>query len=228
MCGTQLPVPVSQSPGSQTYHSCLSSLPNTHGAIQQYLDKKARKEEGNNREGDDVKSDKLLLTILPGKPQLQDSNPDTLRAASLQIFGLKPEQYLTLENPLKIDESKSPTLTLPTLKVPVNSTNQQAGQAIDPKITWATTEGETKKLPIERGLPRDDQPHNLTRKVEYSQFKPANELTPAKDATKDWKNLEDSSTQAKEICKSLPIADGHTYTLDLQEVAYHHSCNKVT
>ncbi|KAJ9050247.1 hypothetical protein DSO57_1016224 [Entomophthora muscae] len=52
-----------------------------------------------------VTSDKLLLTMLTGKPQLRDSNPDTLRAASpqdqppgcLQIFGLGPEQDLTLE-----------------------------------------------------------------------------------------------------------------------------------
>ncbi|KAJ9078774.1 hypothetical protein DSO57_1003238 [Entomophthora muscae] len=103
-----------------------------------------------------VTSDKLLLTMLTGKPQLQDLNPDTLRAGGLQIFGFEPEQDLTSGNPLRLDESKSPTSTLPMLKVPVNSTNQRAGLAIDPKITWATTEGETKKLSIERGPPRDD------------------------------------------------------------------------
>ncbi|KAJ9071111.1 hypothetical protein DSO57_1000785 [Entomophthora muscae] len=86
---------------------------------------------------------KLLLTMLTGKPQLQDLNPDTLRDASLQnqppvcpqILGQEPEQDLTSENPLKIDESKSPTLTLPTLKVSVNPANQQASLAIEPKIT---------------------------------------------------------------------------------------------
>ncbi|KAJ9076195.1 hypothetical protein DSO57_1028598 [Entomophthora muscae] len=112
----------------------------------------------------DVTSDKLLLTMLIGTPPLQDLNPDTLQASSLQdqlpgclqIFGLEPEQDLTLGNPLKLDEPKPPTLTLPTLKVTVNPTNQWAGQAIDPKITWATTEGETKKLPIENRPPRDD------------------------------------------------------------------------
>ncbi|KAJ9059225.1 hypothetical protein DSO57_1004539 [Entomophthora muscae] len=36
-----------------------------------------------------ITSDKLLLTMLTGKPQLQDSNPGTLQAASPQIFGLK-------------------------------------------------------------------------------------------------------------------------------------------
>ncbi|KAJ9061588.1 hypothetical protein DSO57_1019039 [Entomophthora muscae] len=183
-----------------------------------------------------VTSDKLLLTMLNGKPQLPDSNPDTLRAASPQdqlpscpqIFGNKPEQDLTLENPLKLDETKSPTLTLPTLKVPVNSTNQRAGLAKESKITWATPERETKKLPLKSGPPGDDRPHNLTRKVEYSQFKTANELTPAMDATKDRKNLVDSNIWAKEICKSFLMTDGHTYTLDRQEVAYCHSCNKVT
>ncbi|KAJ9081269.1 hypothetical protein DSO57_1016457 [Entomophthora muscae] len=185
---------------------------------------------------DYVTSDKLLLTMLTGKPQLQDSNPDTLRATSpqdqppgcLQIFGLEPEQDLTLGNPLKLEESKSSTLTLPTLKVPVYSTNQQAGLAIEPKITQATTEKEIKKLPIKRGPPRDDQHHDPTRKFEYSQFKPANESTPAMDATKDWKNLVNGNTQTKEICKSLPMTDGHTYTLDHQEVAHCYSCNKVT
>ncbi|KAJ9090260.1 hypothetical protein DSO57_1004506 [Entomophthora muscae] len=151
-------------------------------------------------------------------PQLWDLNPDTQRAASLQIFGLKPEQDLTSGNPLEHDEPKPPTLTLPTLKVPVKSTYQWVGQAIDPKITRATAEWP----------PRDDQPHNLTRKFEYSKFESANELTPAKDATKDCKNLVDSSTQAKEICKSLPMADGNTYTLDRQEVAHCHSYNKST
>ncbi|KAJ9078558.1 hypothetical protein DSO57_1005696 [Entomophthora muscae] len=77
-------------------------------------------------------------------------------------------------------------------------------------------ERETKKLIIEHRPPRDDQSHDLTRKFEYSQFNSANELTPAKDATRDWINLVDSSTWAKEICKSLPMADGHTYTLDHQ------------
>ncbi|KAJ9076808.1 hypothetical protein DSO57_1022756 [Entomophthora muscae] len=90
-----------------------------------------------------ITSDKLLLIMLTRKPQLRDSNPETMWAASpqdqlpghLQIFGLEPEQDLNLGNPLRLDESKSPTSTLPTLKVPVNSTNQQAGLAIDPKIT---------------------------------------------------------------------------------------------
>ncbi|KAJ9048073.1 hypothetical protein DSO57_1039784 [Entomophthora muscae] len=131
--------------------------------------------------------------MLTGTPQLRDLNPDTLRAASLkdqppgcpQIFGLKPEQDLTSGNSLKLDEPKPPTLTLPTLKVPVNPTNQRAGLAIEPKIARATTEGETNKLPIEHRPPRDDQPHSPTREFEYSQFKPANELTPAMDATKD-------------------------------------------
>ncbi|KAJ9064230.1 hypothetical protein DSO57_1032642 [Entomophthora muscae] len=56
--------------------------------------KRARKEEGNKREGDDVTSDKLLLTMLIGKPQLQDLNPDTLQAASLQdqLPGVKTQQ----------------------------------------------------------------------------------------------------------------------------------------
>ncbi|KAJ9054737.1 hypothetical protein DSO57_1011049 [Entomophthora muscae] len=90
-----------------------------------------------------VTSDKLLLTMLTGKPQLQGTNPDIMQAASpqdqppscLQIFGLEQEQDLTLGNPLRLDESKLPTSTLPMLKVPVNSTNKRTGLAIDPKIT---------------------------------------------------------------------------------------------
>ncbi|KAJ9073256.1 hypothetical protein DSO57_1018416 [Entomophthora muscae] len=48
------------------------------------------------------------------------------------------------------------------------------------------------------------------------------------DATKDWKNLVDGNTWAKEICKSSPMTNRHTYTLDRKEVAHCHSCNKVT
>ncbi|KAJ9081781.1 hypothetical protein DSO57_1011130 [Entomophthora muscae] len=164
-----------------------------------------------------VTRDKLLLIMHTGKPQLQDLNPDTLWAAilqdqppgCLQILRQEPEQNLTLENSLKLDESKSSTSTLPTLKDPVNPANQQVGLAIEPKMTQATMEGETKKLPIERRLPRDDQPHDPTREFEYSQFEPANELTPEMNTTKDWKNLVNSNTQAKEICKSSPMTDGH-------------------
>ncbi|KAJ9053198.1 hypothetical protein DSO57_1026595 [Entomophthora muscae] len=160
------------------------------------------------------------------KPQLRGSNPNTLQAASLQIFGLKLEQDLTSGNLLRLDELKLPASKLLTPKVPVNPTNERAGQAKDPGIMWATTEGETKNLPVERGPPRDDQPHDLKGKFEYSQSKPANELTPTMDATENWKNLVDSSTSTKELCKSLPVTDGHTYTLDHQEVAHCHSCNK--
>ncbi|KAJ9064752.1 hypothetical protein DSO57_1027023 [Entomophthora muscae] len=183
-----------------------------------------------------VTSDKLLLTMLTDKPQLRDSNPDSLRAASpqdqlpgrLQIFGLKPEQDLTLENPLKLDEPKSSTLILPIVKVPVSLTNQQAGLAIEPKITWAFMEGEIEKLPNKCGPPKDGQPSDLTRKFKYSQFKPVNVITPAIDATKDWKNLVNGNTRAREIYKRFPMTDGHTYTLDRQEDAHCHSCNKVT
>ncbi|KAJ9051850.1 hypothetical protein DSO57_1000510 [Entomophthora muscae] len=127
----------------------------------------------------------------------------TLRCLQPADFWAQTRAGFSSGNPLKL-ELKPPTLKLPTLKVSVNPTNQQAGQAIDPKITWATTEGETKKLPIERRPPRDDQPCNLLRKFECSQFKSANKLPPAKDATKDWKTLVDSSTRAKEILKVSP------------------------
>ncbi|KAJ9084427.1 hypothetical protein DSO57_1024656 [Entomophthora muscae] len=55
---------------------------------------------------------------------------------------------------------------------------------------------------------------------DYSQFEPANELTPVIDATDNWKNLVNNNTWAKEICKVLPMTDGHTYTLDCQEVVH--------
>ncbi|KAJ9049604.1 hypothetical protein DSO57_1022721 [Entomophthora muscae] len=119
-----------------------------------------------------VISDKLLLNTLTGKPQLQDSNPNTLWAASPQdqlpgcpqISVLKPERDLTLGNLLRLDELKIPASKFLMPRVPVNLTNEREGQAKDPGITWASTEGETKKLPVECGPPRDDQPHNLTRK----------------------------------------------------------------
>ncbi|KAJ9068652.1 hypothetical protein DSO57_1026534 [Entomophthora muscae] len=175
-----------------------------------------------------VTSDKLLLTILIEKPQLRDQILTPRGPPSCpQFFELEPEQDLTSENPLKLDESNSPTSTLPMLKVPVNLTNQQEGPAIDPRITQAHTEGETEELLIERGPPRDNQPHNPTREFEHSQFDPANEITPAMDATKDWDNLVNRKTRAKGICESFTMTDGHTYPLDCQEDAHHHSYNKV-
>ncbi|KAJ9060434.1 hypothetical protein DSO57_1030928 [Entomophthora muscae] len=139
-----------------------------------------------------------------------------------------PAADLTSENPLKLGKSNSPTLIPPTPKAPEDLTNQQAGPATDPGITWAHTEGKTKNLPIERGPPREGQSHNLTGKVEHSQFKPANGITPVIDATKDWEDLVNGKPWAKEICESFTMTDGHTYTLDRQEDAHCHSCNKVT
>ncbi|KAJ9086478.1 hypothetical protein DSO57_1003812 [Entomophthora muscae] len=179
----------------------------------------------------DVTNDILLLTILIGKPQLQDSNPNTLQAASLQdqppsrpqIFGLKPEQDLTLENLLRLDEQKLLASRPPTPKVPVNLNNERAGQAKNPEITWATAAGEAKKLPMECGPPKDNKSHNLTRKFKFSQFETANEITLTMDTTEGCKNLVDSSTRLKGICKGFSMADGYTYTLGHQEVTHCHS-----
>ncbi|KAJ9072810.1 hypothetical protein DSO57_1023218 [Entomophthora muscae] len=156
------------------------------------------------------------------------TSPQGQLPSCLQFFGLEPEQDLTTENPLKLGKSNSPTSIPPTPKAPDNLTNQRAGPATDPGITQAHAEEKTENLPIERGPPRDNQSHNLTRKVEHSQFKPANGITPALDATKDWEDLVNGKTRAKEICERFTMTDGHTYTLDCQEDVHHHSCNKVT
>ncbi|KAJ9067780.1 hypothetical protein DSO57_1035728 [Entomophthora muscae] len=87
-----------------------------------------------------VTSEKLLLNMCIGKPQLWGSNPNILQAASLQISGLKPEQDLTLGNLLRLDELKLPASRFPTPKVHGNPTNERSGQAKDPGITQATTE----------------------------------------------------------------------------------------
>ncbi|KAJ9053171.1 hypothetical protein DSO57_1026843 [Entomophthora muscae] len=185
-------------------------------------------------QGLSVTRDKLLSTILIKKPQLQNSNPGILWAASLQgrppgclqFFGLKSEQDLTLENPFKLDEPNVPTPILSTIKVPDKTANQQAGPATDSKITQARTEGKTENFPIERRPPRGNQSHNLTREFEHSQFKPANEITSAIDATKDWEDLVIGKTRADRICESFTMTDGHAYTLDRQEDAHCHPCNK--
>ncbi|KAJ9054977.1 hypothetical protein DSO57_1008863 [Entomophthora muscae] len=150
------------------------------------------------------------------------------KTSRLQIFGLKPERDLTLGNFLRHDELKLPASRLPTSKVPVNPTNESAGQAKDPGITWATAAGEAKKLPMECGPPKDDKSHGLKGKFEFPQFEPVNEITPTTDAIEGCKNLVDSNTRPKGICKSFSMADGYTYTLGHQEVAHCHSCNKVT
>ncbi|KAJ9049571.1 hypothetical protein DSO57_1023145 [Entomophthora muscae] len=165
--------------------------------------------------------------MLIKKPQLRNLNPGISRAASPQgqlpgcpqFFGLKPEQDLTSGNPLKLDEPNVPTPILSTLKVPDKIANQQAGPATDSKITRAHTEGETENFSIECGPPRGNQFHNLTREFEHSWFKPANEITPAIDATKDWEDLVIGKTWADGICKSFTMTDGHTYTLGRQEDA---------
>ncbi|KAJ9052873.1 hypothetical protein DSO57_1029779 [Entomophthora muscae] len=166
-----------------------------------------------------------------GKPQLRDLNPNTLWAASPQdlppgrpqIFGFKPERDLTSENLLKLDEQKLLTLRPPMPKVPVNPTNESTGQAKDPGMTGATVAGEAKKLPAECGPPKDDKSHNLKGKLKPSQLKPANEITPAMDATEGCQNLVDSSARPKGICKSFSMADGYTYTPGHQEVTHCHS-----
>ncbi|KAJ9063277.1 hypothetical protein DSO57_1001715 [Entomophthora muscae] len=91
-----------------------------------------------------------------------------------------------------------------TIKVPVNSTNQRAGLAIEPKTNWASMEEEIEKLPNKHRPPRDDQPSDPTRKFEYSQSEPANEITPVMDATKDWKNLETITPRPEKFVKDFP------------------------
>ncbi|KAJ9049095.1 hypothetical protein DSO57_1028122, partial [Entomophthora muscae] len=118
-----------------------------------------------------------------------------------QFFGLESEQDLTLENPFKLDEPNVPTPILSTLGVPDKTANKRASPATDSKITQACTEGETENFPIECGPPRGDQSHNLTREFELPHFKPANEITPAIDATKDWEDLEIGKTRADRICE---------------------------
>ncbi|KAJ9082624.1 hypothetical protein DSO57_1002570 [Entomophthora muscae] len=127
-----------------------------------------------------------------------------------------------------LDEPNVPTPIISTLGVPDKTANQQAGPATDSKITQARTEGETENFPIEHGPPRGDQSQNLTREFELPQFKPANKITPAIDATKDWEDLVIGKTWADRICESFTMTDGHTYTLGHQEDAHCHPCNKVT
>ncbi|KAJ9075940.1 hypothetical protein DSO57_1030855 [Entomophthora muscae] len=181
-------------------------------------------EEGFVSIGHDVLSDKLLSTMLIEKPQLQDLNPGIPRAASPR--GQPPAVFWAQSRAL--GKSNSPTLMPPTLKVPVNATNWRAGSATDPGITWAHAEGETENLPIEHGPHRDNQSRNLTREFKHSQFEPSNRITPTIDATKDREDLVSRKTWAKEICESFTMTDEHTYTLDCQEYAHCHSCNKVT
>ncbi|KAJ9057349.1 hypothetical protein DSO57_1023655 [Entomophthora muscae] len=163
-----------------------------------------------------ITNDKLLLIMLMGNPQLQDLNPEILRAGS-------PQDQLTTGNLPRLDELKLLASRLPTSRVSVNLANESGDQAKDPGITWATTVGEVKKLPVECGPPKNDQSYTLKEKFEFSQFKPANQATPAMDTTKGCKNLVDSSARTKENCKSFSIADGYTYTLGYQEVAHYHS-----
>ncbi|KAJ9088826.1 hypothetical protein DSO57_1019261 [Entomophthora muscae] len=159
---------------------------------------------------------------------LASRGPPARRASCPQFFGLESEQDLTLENTFELDKLNVQTTILSTLGVPVKTANQQAGPATDSKVTWARTEGETENFPIERGLPRGGQSHNLTREFELPQFKAANEITPATDATKDWEDLVIRKTWANKIWESFTMTDGHTYTLGRQEDAHCHSCNKVT
>ncbi|KAJ9060403.1 hypothetical protein DSO57_1031232 [Entomophthora muscae] len=139
------------------------------------------------------------------------------------IWWAMPVPALTPPSPAGAPQYSWP----PTPKVPVNPTNESAGQAKDPEITWATAAGEAKKLPVECRSPKDDQPCNPKGKFESSQLKPTNEISPAMDATKDCKTLVDSITRPKRNCKSFSMTDGYTYTLGRQEVAHCHSCNKL-
>ncbi|KAJ9082209.1 hypothetical protein DSO57_1006654 [Entomophthora muscae] len=168
--------------------------------------------------------------MLMEKSQLQESNPKTLWAASLQFPGLKPERDLTLGNLLSLDEQDILASKQPTPKVPVNPTNESAGQAKDPEITWATVAREAKKLPVECRPPKVDQPCNPKGKFESSQFEPSNKISPSMDATEGYKTLVDSIIRPIGNCKSLSMADWfeNYCTLGHQEVAHHHSCNKST
>ncbi|KAJ9076629.1 hypothetical protein DSO57_1024285 [Entomophthora muscae] len=141
-------------------------------------------------------------------------------------FWAQTRRGLTLENLLRIDEQKLLTLRPPTPTFPVNPTNESAGQAKNPEITWATAAGEVKKLSVKCRPPKDDKFCDLKGKFELSQSEPANEITPTIDNAQGCKNLVDNSTWPKGICKSFSMADGYTYTLGRQEVTHCHSSNK--
>ncbi|KAJ9071145.1 hypothetical protein DSO57_1000150 [Entomophthora muscae] len=131
-------------------------------------------------------------------------------------------------NLLTLDELNLLALRPPTPKVPVNLNNESAGQAKDPKITWATAAGEAENLLVKCRPPKDDQSYNPKEKFKFSQFEPANEISPEMDPTKGCKPLIGGIIRPEGNCKSFSMADGYTYTLGRQEVAHCHSCNKVT
>ncbi|KAJ9065176.1 hypothetical protein DSO57_1022477 [Entomophthora muscae] len=144
-------------------------------------------------------------------PEFQDLNPKVLRSSSLQDK-LPTVSWTETRAGFDFGESPEP----PTPKVPVNLTNESAGQAKDPEITWATAAGEAKKLPMECRPPKDEQSCDPKEKFESSQFEPANERSPALDATEGCIALVDCITRPKGNFKSLPMVTGHTYTLGCQ------------
>ncbi|KAJ9087962.1 hypothetical protein DSO57_1027820 [Entomophthora muscae] len=144
---------------------------------------------------------------------LQDTNPNTLQAASpqaqlpgrLRFPGLKPEPNLSLVKLLMPINLESPEHMLILQKDPVSSTNESAGLSNDPKITGATTAGELQKLPVECRPPKYDQFCNSKREFKSSYFNPANERSPVQDATKNCLTLVDGITQPEENYKSFPM-----------------------
>ncbi|KAJ9074664.1 hypothetical protein DSO57_1004119 [Entomophthora muscae] len=133
-----------------------------------------------------VTNDKLLLAMRIEKPQLWDSNPGTLWAASLQaqppaFFGLESEINLTLEKFPRLISMEPFTLNTCLQKDPVSSTNENAEPNNDPKITGATTNGGLKKLSQERGPPEDDKSCSSKREFEFFCFSLANEKPPMQD-----------------------------------------------
>ncbi|KAJ9082766.1 hypothetical protein DSO57_1001832 [Entomophthora muscae] len=115
-----------------------------------------------------IKSDRFLLTMYVIEFQIQDLNPNTLQAGSLQaplphclLFpGLKPEPNSNSE---KLMKSINPKLHAPMPHLQKDSfspTNESAGLVNNPKITGATSGKESKKLSVECGLLEDGKSYS--------------------------------------------------------------------
>ncbi|KAJ9087083.1 hypothetical protein DSO57_1036824 [Entomophthora muscae] len=147
-----------------------------------------------------VTSDKLLLAGCMENPQLQDSNPRTLQAASPHFYRLKSETDLTLEELLRPTSIKLSMLRPCLQKDPVKTVNESADLSNNPEITESTADRETKKLSLECGPPEDDKSCGL-KKIKFPCPSPANENPPLQDAIEGFQTLVDDTTWPKVSCK---------------------------
>ncbi|KAJ9069932.1 hypothetical protein DSO57_1013643 [Entomophthora muscae] len=164
-----------------------------------------------------VKSD--IGTSFPGfEPQTPTGHQPASPTAWLpHLSGLESRTDSTLEKPPKPTYEAHSMIKLCPLRNPLSLANRSTDLSNTPVITQVIFSRVLQEFPQEQGTSNDDKSHVSKKEIKLSLSGPANDESSTLDATQDCRTLVNATSLPKGLCKRVPMADGHTYTLGLPE-----------